>query len=88
MSDQEIELSNRIVVHPKICHGKPRIKGTRIFISIILDWLADGASFDEILESYPTLTKDDITSVLNYAKELVENQEINLSEPSPDAISS
>jgi uncharacterized protein (DUF433 family) len=41
MSDQEIELADRIVVHPEICHGKPRIKGTRIFITIILDWLAD-----------------------------------------------
>lgn len=88
MPEQEIELSDRIVIHPEICHGKPRIKGTRIFISIILDWLADGATFDEILESYPTLTKDDITAVLFYAKELVENQEIIIFEPSQDAISS
>ncbi len=40
MSIEEIELMDRVVVHPNICHGKPRIKGTRIFISIILDWLA------------------------------------------------
>jgi uncharacterized protein (DUF433 family) len=37
MGIEEIELADRIVVHPNICHGKPRIKGIRIFISIILD---------------------------------------------------
>ena len=45
-----------------------------------------GASFDEILESYPTLTGADIIAVLNYAKELVENQEIFIFKPSTDPV--
>ena len=76
MSDKEIEVMDRIVIHPDICHGKPRIKGTRIFISIILDWLAEGASFEEVIDAYPSLTHDDIKAVLNYSRKLVENQKI------------
>jgi uncharacterized protein (DUF433 family) len=76
MSDEEIELMDRIVVHPDICHGKPRIKGTRIFISLILDWLAEGASFEKVIDAYPSLTPEDIKAVLNYSRKLVENQKI------------
>ncbi len=74
MSDEEIELMDRIVIHPDICHGKPRIKGTRIFISIILDWIAEGASFEKVIEAYPSLSPEDIKAVLNYSRKLVENQ--------------
>lgn len=70
MSDEEIELMDRIVIHPDICHGKPRIKGTRIFISIILDWLTEGASFEEVIDAYPGLTYEDIKAVLNYSRRL------------------
>ncbi|MHA1444640.1 MAG: DUF433 domain-containing protein [Candidatus Hodarchaeales archaeon] len=76
MSDEEIELMDRIVIHPDICHGKPRIKGTRIIISIILDWLAEGASFEKIIDAYPSLTAEDIKAILNYSRKLVENQKI------------
>jgi len=73
---KEIFLSDRIAVHPDICHGKPRIKGTRIFISIILDWLAEGSSFDEIIEAYPSLSKEDIKAVFEYSKKVIDNQKI------------
>ena len=76
MSNEEIELMDRIVIHPDICHGKPRIKGTRIFISIILDWLAEGASFEKVIDAYPSLTPEDIKAVLNYSRKLVDNQKI------------
>jgi uncharacterized protein (DUF433 family) len=76
MSDEEIELMDRIVIHPDICHGKPRIKGTRIFVSIILDWLAEGASFEEVIDAYPSLTAEDIKAVLNYSRKLIEDQKI------------
>lgn len=69
-----IEVFNRITVDPEVVHGKPCIKGTRIFISIILDWLASESSFDDILEAYPTLQKEDIIAVIAYSKKLVENQ--------------
>ena len=60
----------RISVDPLICHGKACIKGTRIMVSVILDNLAAGVSADEILESYPSLTKPDIQAAIAYAAEL------------------
>ena len=61
---------DRISVDPAICHGKPCIRGTRIFISVILDNLAAGETAGEIIESYPGLTGDDIQAALAYAAEL------------------
>ena len=46
-------LLNRISINPNICFGKPCIKGTRIWVSLILDMLADGMTFDAFLEEYP-----------------------------------
>jgi uncharacterized protein (DUF433 family) len=64
----------RITIDPKICFGKPHIKGTRIYISLILEMLEVGLSFEEIIEEYPHLTKEDIVAAIRYARELVEKQ--------------
>jgi uncharacterized protein (DUF433 family) len=64
----------RITIDPKICFGKPNIKGTRIYISLILEMLEVGLSFEEIIEEYPHLTKEDIVAAIRYARELVEKQ--------------
>jgi uncharacterized protein (DUF433 family) len=61
---------DRIIADPGICHGKACIKGTRIMISIILDNLSEGLSADEIINSYPSLTREDIFASINYAAEL------------------
>lgn len=45
----------RVSIDPKVCHGKPCIKGTRIMLSIILDYLRSGEPREEILRQYPTL---------------------------------
>ncbi len=58
---------DRIVTDPKICSGKPCIKGTRIPVHIILDLLAAGENFDGIKKAYPNITDDDIKACLNYA---------------------
>ncbi len=63
-------LLQRISVDPNICFGKPCIRGTRIWVSIILDFLANGMSFEEILEEYPQLTKDDIRAAIAYGAEM------------------
>ena len=76
MTSTEIELAQRIVVDSEILHGKPRIKGTRIPISIILEWLEEGASFQKIIDAYPQLKPEDIKAVLVYMRRLVENREI------------
>ena len=48
-----MDWKDRIVINPEICHGKPCIKGTRIWVSLILDFLASGDSIEEILQEYP-----------------------------------
>jgi len=66
---------DRISVDPKICHGKPCIKGTRIMVSIILDYLHAGESRDEILRQYPTLGPLDLDAALGYAAWLAHEEE-------------
>lgn len=51
---------NRIELNPKVCNGKPLIRGTRIPVSVILEQLAEGISWDTLLANYPELDKDDI----------------------------
>lgn len=69
----------RIKVDPKVCHGKPVIRGTRIMVWQILDLLEDGLTFDEIITDYfPHLTKEDIKACIEYANQLVKNEEVFL----------
>lgn len=64
------ELLQRISVDPNICFGKARIRGTRIWVALILENLAAGVSETEILESYPSLESVDIQAALAYAAEV------------------
>ena len=64
------DLLNRISVKPDVCFGKPCIKGTRIWVSLILDFLANGMSFNEILEEYPFLTVEDLRACIAYGSEM------------------
>jgi uncharacterized protein (DUF433 family) len=66
----------RISVDPLVCHGKACIKGTRIMVSVILDNLAAGVSPGEILESYPSLSPEDIQAAIAYAAELARERVI------------
>lgn len=59
-----------IVVDPNICHGKACLKGTRILVSVVLDNLAANLRPDELLQSYPTLTREAIQAAVAYAAEL------------------
>ena len=59
-----------MVTSPQICHGRACIGGTRIMVSVVLDNLAAGLSSDEILKSYPSLTRQDIDAAIRYAAEL------------------
>ena len=68
----------RISIDPNICHGKPCIKGTRIWVSLIVDNLASGSSEDEILEAYPSLTREDIKVALAYAAEMARERYVNI----------
>ncbi len=56
------DLNNRISIDPDICNGKPTVRGKRITVQTILEFLSAGESRENILEQYPSLTSDDITS--------------------------
>lgn len=60
-------MSPRITVDPKICHGKPCIRGLRYPVENILEWLASGMTVDEILSDYEDLEREDILAALSFA---------------------
>lgn len=76
MSAENQDTSERISIQPDVLVGKPVIKGTRIPVSLILNLLAHGYDFDQIIEDYPVLTKDDIVAALNYAQARLDREEI------------
>jgi uncharacterized protein (DUF433 family) len=71
-----MDWQKRIVVDPKVMVGKPVIRGTRIPVYEIVARVAQGWTFDEILEDYPRITKEDIKAALMYAEKLLEGEEI------------
>lgn len=68
----------RISIDPGVCHGKPCVKGTRVWVSLVIDNLAAGATDDQILEAYPGLTKDDIRAALAYAAEMARERYVDI----------
>ena len=67
---------NRIELNPRVCNGKPVIKGTRIPVSVILDQISEGESWGDILAGYPELVKEDIQVALLYASAILEHTEV------------
>jgi uncharacterized protein (DUF433 family) len=63
-------LLSRISIDPNICFGKPCIKGHRIWVSMILDYLAGGVSVEELLEEYPGIEREDILACIAYGAEM------------------
>ena len=66
----DIQWQDHIESSPEVIKGKPRVKGTRIPVSLILGYLASGTSPDEIIEEFPDLTAEDISACLVYARDL------------------
>ena len=69
----------RISIDPRICHGKPYIKGTRVPVSVVPDALASGMTHEEISDDYPPISSDDIKAALYYAALLADEEEVVLS---------
>ncbi len=63
-------LLDRISIDPAICGGRPCIKGTRLWVSLILDFLADGMTEAVLLSEYPQLTHDDVMAAIAYGAEM------------------
>jgi len=67
------QLLTRVRVDPEICAGRPYIRGTRIFIAIILDALMESLTPEEIIDHYPCLDLDDIHAAVAYASQLAQD---------------
>lgn len=67
-----VDWKPHIVSTPDVLRGKPRVKGTRIPVSLVLGHLAAGQTVDEIIKEYPDLTSEQIAACLDYARDLAE----------------
>lgn len=73
----EDALLKRITLNPDVCFGKPTIRNMRYPVEMILDLVGAGMSFDEILEDYPDLEREDLQACLLFASKLVKVNSIN-----------
>ena len=69
-------LLDRISIDPAVCGGKPCIRGTRIWVSLVLDLLAGGMSETEVRAEYPALTREDILAAIAYGAEAARDRVI------------
>jgi uncharacterized protein (DUF433 family) len=72
------ELLKRISIDPQVCAGKPCIRGHRIWVSLVLDYLASGMSTEEILQEYPQLTREDILACIAYGSEMTRERTVHV----------
>ena len=68
-------METRIVIEPTICNGRPTIKGTRITVQSIFEFLDAGDSIDDILEDYSQLEREDVLACLHYSSKATDNQQ-------------
>jgi uncharacterized protein (DUF433 family) len=71
-------LLDRISVDSNICFGKPCIRGTRLWVSLLLDFLAGGTTIEELLEQYPQLQRDDVLAAIAYGAEMSRERFVDL----------
>jgi uncharacterized protein (DUF433 family) len=83
------EIAERITVDPRVMVGKPVVKGTRVPVEIVLEYLAHNPNFAEFFADYPHLTMEDVQACLDYARALVHRQgkrrRLEAAETSPTA---
>ena len=66
-------MPERITLNPDICNGRPVVRGTRITVQTVLEFMAAGDSVDDVLAEYPDLTRQDVQACLDYASRLMAN---------------
>jgi uncharacterized protein (DUF433 family) len=66
-------MSKRISIDPDVCNGRPVVRGTRITVQTVLEFLAAGDSVEDVLKEYPTLTRADVRACLDYASRVMGN---------------
>jgi uncharacterized protein (DUF433 family) len=67
--------NHRIEIDPRVCAGKPVIRGTRMPVAVLVAELAEGRSWGDIIRGHPELSEEDIRAALEYASEAVEHTE-------------
>ena len=72
------DLLKRITIDPAVCHGKPCLRGHRIWVSLILGMLEGGMTHAQILDQYPFLEEEDILACLAYANELASGRFVDI----------
>ncbi len=70
-------MNDRIEINPRVCAGKPVIKGTRIPVTVVLDQVATGEAWDSILTGFPELQREDIQAALEYARASIEHTDFS-----------
>jgi uncharacterized protein (DUF433 family) len=70
-------MKDRIEVNPSVMQGKPVVRGTRIPVELLIRKLSEGATFEELLDAYPRLKKDDIRACLAYAADTIAHEELH-----------
>jgi uncharacterized protein (DUF433 family) len=71
-------LLERISIDPNICFGKPCIRGTRLWVALLLDLLASGATIEQVLTEYPQLQREDILAAIAYGAEMSRERFVDL----------
>lgn len=80
MHESKKELLERISVNPEICFGKPCVRGHRIWVSLVLDMLADGLTTTEIFENHPGLTEADVRACIAYGSEMSRERYVDVAQ--------
>jgi uncharacterized protein (DUF433 family) len=76
MSKYKNDLAQHISADPAVCSGKPVIRGTRIMVTNVLSMLGAGYTFERVQEAYPELTREDITTALEYASAIIDEERV------------
>jgi uncharacterized protein (DUF433 family) len=71
-----VDWTGRIVIDPAVLVGKPVLKGTRLAVEFVLDLLANGWTFDQIMDNYPGVTGEDVRACLAYAKDVLQQEHV------------
>lgn len=76
-------LLDRISVDPNVCFGKPCIKGTRLWVALLLDMLADGMTVEDIAKEYPQLKREDVLAAMAYGAEMSRERYVDMPMEAP-----
>lgn len=78
MTSAQDDLLGRVVTDPAVCFGKPTVRGTRIWVGLVLGLLADGLTVQDVLADYPSLSEEDVRACLAYGARLTSGRFVDV----------